>query len=265
MTASGRIWAFGVWLAAGAWSLGCSTAGESLGPDGGPLGDSGGSLEPILDGGGAVPMPPNGASECPSGGTCSYETQDPCPASQTCEPNGTDGTATCLPAGTKQSGEMCVMATECARGMICAEGTCHRICCGVAGNLKDWTVCPANEHCLRELTVQLVSMSTVDTHAFLCYPVNTCDALVPSSCPATPPGKTCQIADGTGVTACLSEGTGVAGDTCPCKGGYTCVSNGCRRLCKAVAGGGDPACPPSEGRCVHFNRDPNGVGECTPI
>jgi hypothetical protein len=30
-----------------------------------------------------------------------------------------------------------------------------------------------------------------------------------------------------------------------------------------VEGGGEPACKEGEGICVHFNRDPPGVGECT--
>ena len=38
----------------------------------------------------------------------------------------------------------------------------------------------------------------------------------------------------------------------------------CRRLCKAVAGGADPFCQSGEGTCVHYNRDPASVGECTP-
>jgi hypothetical protein len=66
------------------------------------------------------------------------------------------------------------------------------------------------------------------------------------------------------VTACVPEKTGSPGDPCPCKGGTTCVADTCRRLCKAVAGGGDPSCPTDEGICVHYDRDPAGVGECTP-
>src|SRR5260370_41396594 len=133
--------------------------------------------------------------------------------------------------------------------------------------LRDWSACSPNEHCLLEFKVQLAAQ-VVDTGAFLCYPVNNCSALDPGSCASIAPGTTCQIADGTGATACLSEGSGVAGAACPCKAGFACVNssmvNSCRRLCKAVVGGGDPACPPSEGRRVHLNRDPHRVGEGTP-
>ena len=101
----------------------------------------------------------------------------------------------------------------------------------------------------------------------LCYPVNTCDALHPASC--AEPGTSCQIADPTGVTACLADGSGTAGSPCPCKGGFTCVQQTgkapvCVRLCKAVPGGGSPYCQAGEGICTHYARDPAGVGECQP-
>jgi hypothetical protein len=115
---------------------------------------------------------------------------------------------------------------------------------------------------LSPFEVQVTPGNVVPSQAYLCEPVNQCDALVPSSC--TEPKTTCQIADGTGATACLPEGTGAAADPCPCKGGFSCVGDKCRRLCKAVAGGGEPSCSLEEGVCVHFNRDPSGVGECTP-
>ena len=44
----------------------------------------------------------------------------------------------------------------------------------------------------------------------------------------------------------------------------TTTTKECRRLCKAVEGGGEPSCKEGEGVCVHFHRDPPGVGECTP-
>jgi hypothetical protein len=268
MKAAGPIFVVSLLFAGSTGFAGCSNSGESV--DGGTqTGGDGASREPILDGGGIVPPPPDGAAQCPASTTCNYQTGQGCPATQTCEPSNTDGKPTCTPAGSKQSGETCTPGgTECAPGMVCAGGACRKICCGVSGMLKDWSACPPNEHCLLDFKVQLATQ-VVDTGAFLCYPVNNCSALDPGSCASIAPGTTCQIADATGATACLSEGSGGAGAACPCKGGFACVSsnmiNSCRRLCKAVVGGGDPACPPSEGRCVHFNRDPDGVGECTLI
>lgn len=178
----------------------------------------------------------------------------------TCEPSGTDGkTPVCLPAGSAALGAACQMWTDCVRGAVCADGVCRKLCCG-----KDWTGCPANERCFARFVVQLPA-AKVDSLAYLCLPVNGCSALDPASCAAIKPGTTCQIADPTGATACLEEGTGqMPADPCPCKGGFTCVSGGCRRLCKAVPGGGEPSCPEGEGRCVHWTKDPEGVGECSP-
>jgi hypothetical protein len=72
--------------------------------------------------------------------------------------------------------------------------------------------------------------------------------------------------DPVGHAACLPEGSSKIGESCvdaTCQGGSICAGGKCRRLCKAVEGGGEPSCPPSEGVCIHFARDPVGVGECT--
>jgi len=215
----------------------------------------------ILDGGGAPATPPDGVAACPPG-ACNYQSGQGCPASAPAcipAPDGQGGVVpTCAPAGAAGSGAACVQPGDCAAGHYCVQGTCHKLCCG-----GDWTGCPSpDEHCLKGLSFGDGMGGTVPTGAMLCYPVNTCDALVPSSCKE--PGQSCQIADPTGATACLPEGTGEAGAPCPCKGGYLCVTGTCRRLCKAVSGGGEPSCPSSEGICTHFTRDPSGVGECVP-
>ena len=240
----------------------CSSS-DSTSPDAGTqTGGSGGGtpVEPILDGGGQPAVPPDGMGLCPVG-ACNFQTGQGCPANMTCAPSAMDGkTPQCEAAGTKALGTACTAWTECAPGAICAGGFCRKICCG-----RDWTGCPEGEHCLRKFEVQLMADGgAIDTGAYLCFPVNTCSSLDPSSCAAMERGTTCQIADPTGATACLPEGTGETAQPCPCKGGFTCVNNGCRRLCKAVAGGGAPSCAANEGRCVHFTKDPDGVGECTP-
>jgi hypothetical protein len=172
-----------------------------------------------------------------------------------------DPAPACTLAGPGANGAACVLASDCAAGFLCANAVCRKLCCG-----GDWTGCSSpKEHCLERLIYSDGMGGTNDTKAMLCSPVNTCDALVPSSCPE--PGTTCQLADPTGATACLFEGQGASGEACPCKGGFACVGeNGgeCRRLCKAVKGGGEPFCQSGEGICTHFNRDPSGVGECTP-
>lgn len=216
----------------------------------------------ILDGGGGVPSPPDGKSKCPMG-ACNYQTNDGCGGGDTCFPSAADAgiAPSCLPAGSKMDGAACspMNDTDCAPGYVCAGGACHKLCCG-----GDWSACPnANEHCIVEL---LLGSAMTDTGAMLCFPVNNCDPLNPSMCPNM--GETCKIVDPSGAVACGAEGTVDVGAACSpsaqCKGGAVCVSKTCRRLCKAVEGGGDPSCQSGEGNCVHFDRDPDGVGECTP-
>jgi hypothetical protein len=260
MRAGGRIGFSWLGLVAALGVAGCSS-GESVAPDSGVpdsgVPDSGGPAL-FLDGGGEAATPPDGKALCPVG-ACNYQTGEGCAANMTCAPSPADGkTPLCQMAGATVLTGPCQSWTDCVPGSICAGGFCRKLCCG-----RDWTGCTQGEHCLRKLEVQIAAQ-VVDTGGYLCFPVNGCNALEPSSCAGSEPGTVCQIADPTGATACFPEGTGVAGDVCPCKGGYTCVSNGCRRLCKAVAGGGEPSCPLTEGRCVHFTRDPVDVGECTP-
>jgi hypothetical protein len=248
------------------FGAGCDNGGSSetdvsephdAGTDDGPI--------VILDGGGAPAKPPDGASKCPAG-PCNYQTGAGCSgATPTCMPasDGNGGiTPACAAAGAGKSGAACAQPSDCAAGYFCAEKTCHKLCCG-----GDWSACPsADEHCITAISFSDGNGGTRTTGAMLCYPVNTCDALAPGSCSA--PGTTCQIVDPTGATACYQEGSGGVGEPCPCKGGFTCVIGAaggiCRRLCKAVEGGGEPSCKDGEGICTHYTRDPSGVGECTP-
>lgn len=240
-------------------TVGCGGGASDAAGSGDASGGSGGPVV-ILDGGGAIPEPPDGESLCPAG-TCNYQTSAGCPVDEpSCVPalamNNTSAPS-CEAAGPGASGGACASWTDCAAGHICVTGVCRKLCCG-----GDWTGCAsADEHCVQTLQLQGSGGAAVATGAMLCLPVNTCDALAPSSCKT--PGATCQIVDPTGATACFPEGTGGSLAPCPCKGGFLCVAGACRRLCKAVVGGGEPSCEPDEGVCVHFNRDPAGVGECT--
>jgi hypothetical protein len=218
-----------------------------------------------LDGGGTVATPPDGAAACPAG-TCNYQTGAGCSgATSACLPavSGNTAVPACSPAGTVAAGAACVNLEDCVAGHVCAGGACRKLCCG-----GDWTGCDsATEHCIEGLSYAGAG-SAIETGAMLCYPIDTCDALDPTSC--TTAGTTCQIVDATGATACFTDGAGQAGQACPCHGGFTCVlpdhatSPVCVRLCKAVAGGGSPYCASDEGICTHFARDPAGVGECQP-
>lgn len=246
----------------------CSSSNEAPVDNDAGTGGAGGGPGVILDGGGTIPAPPDGAKLCPQG-TCNYQTQSGCPASQSCRPaiSGSQLTPSCQPAaaldgGTGKSGDSCTSWNDCARGYLCAGGECHRLCCG-----DDWSACPSGESCIRQLLVQ-VNGKDMKSGADLCFPVNNCDVLDPLSCQADP-GRTCQIVDPTGNVACAPEGQAGVGEACSptvhCSAGFSCVAQKCRRLCRAVAAGGEPSCPSGEGTCIHYNRDPAGVGECTPL
>jgi len=219
-----------------------------------------GGRAPILDGGGGIPDAPNGTSLCPQG-ACNYQSQEGCAidasAPTACQPYPhDDGVApTCGPAGAGSLGQSCASWVDCAPGLLCAGGKCRRMCCG-----GDYTACPAGEHCFSPLLV-LVGDAAVSSGAMLCMPSANCDVFTGKPCPA---GQACHIVDATGAVACVPEGSGQSGEPCPCSAGFTCVGEQCRRLCLAVEQGGDPWCAPEEGTCVHYDRDPPGVGECDP-
>lgn len=221
----------------------------------------------ILDGGGGIEDPPDGASLCPSG-ECNYQTQEGCSAEQACWP-GVVGEGELQPkcqttSGTGINGTPCTEWFDCAPGYLCAAGACRKLCCG-----GDWTACPEGESCIRQLMVP-APQDPASAQVDLCFPTGGCDPLDPNAC-ADQADRSCQLVDPTGAVACAPEGVGTVGDTCspgePCAAGFSCVGTTCRRLCRAVElEPGDPRpCPEAEGVCIHFDRNPQGVGECTPF
>jgi hypothetical protein len=226
------------------------------------------SSTPILDAGDEPAVPPNGAASCPPG-VCNYQTQSGCVFSEAAPPaclplTTSEGTAVpvCVRAGTALEGEECVHWDDCAAGLACAgrdKRICRRMCCG-----GDWSACRPDERCTGPFWVNAGS-TPVPSGASVCMPAQQCDVLTGSPCPA---GNVCQIVDPTGATACVeAPPQGLGGrpaDPCPpCQTGFACIGQGCARLCGLAEAG--PFCPPEEGRCVHWNRDPEGVGECTPV
>jgi hypothetical protein len=222
----------------------------------------------VLDGGGGIVMPDDGseAPECqPS--ACNFQSQTGCGSTQTCLPSVMDNAvvAGCFDPGTKELGESCKVANECVKSEACAGGQCRKLCC--AG---DWTVCDEGESCYRQFEY-LLDDGPAATGAWVCYPVGTCSVLDPDACDSV--GQDCKLVDSRGSEACMPKSPGELGEPCGagdgrlCGRGLTCVgdagSQTCRRLCRAEECG-EPSCPVAEGACVHFDRDPAGVGECTP-
>jgi hypothetical protein len=211
-----------------------------------------------------VPLedPPDGAAAC-AAGDCNYQTQAGCPEAEACRPqfNATDVEVHpgCEAAGTAMSGEACTAQGDCARGLYCAAGVCRKLCCG-----RDWTGCDSGESCLRNLEVR-AGGQVISADVDLCFPVGTCDPLDGTGC-EDEPSRECKIVDPTGAVACAPRSDAELGDSCAppnvCKQGMTCVGGYCIKLCRFLECA-DPACGPDEGTCVHFLRDPEGIGECT--
>jgi hypothetical protein len=221
----------------------------------------------VLDGGRTVDPPEAGAPECPSG-VCNYQAQTGCTANQACRPQFTatspSVTPGCEAAGTGKSGAACAAGSDCAAGYFCAEKVCRKQCCG-----GDWSACDAGESCFRQLQVKAGGVLT-DSGMDLCFPVGNCDLFDPKSCAA---GLACSIVDPTGAFACIPASAVQPGEVCSagaCAPGSYCVESDkagepsrCRALCRAEACG-EPTCATGQGTCIHYERDPAGVGECTP-
>ena len=253
----------GFLLVVGAALGGCGSSGTTGTNDG-----DGACGEVVEDGGGTIPDPPDGALLCPPENTCNYQTQEGCAAGRACFPalNGMTMqiVSACEPAGTGVTGDICQEWTDCARGYGCPDGVCRKLCCG-----RDWSdsACDPGEACFRELIFTLPNGTDVASGAFVCFPSG-CDVLSSDDCTSD---RDCKIIDPRGTTACIRPSPGDLGDPCDepaaCGRGLSCIGDPgartCRRLCRAEECG-KPACRSGEGTCVHFNRDPAGVGECTP-
>jgi hypothetical protein len=235
-----------------------------------------------------TPDPPDGAATCATD-LCNYQTQDGCADELACRPSFPAGSTTVTPVceafGAGQTDDPCETSLDCAKGYLCVQlsaasedGTtpavsrCYRQCCS-----GDWTACDQGTSCIRQFNVQF-SDQHVEHPLDLCMPTGTCDLFDPDSCandPA-PPARECKIVDPTGAVGCMPKSSRKLGDTCSietngCAQGFTCVLDAdssvdghCRRLCRAEVCG-EPHCPSQEGTCVHFNRDPEGVGECALV
>ena len=206
---------------------------------------------------------PDGVAACPAG-DCNYQAGTGCEEGFACRPQFTaeskEVSPGCEPAGTGVTGSACAGSAECASGYFCAEGSCHKQCCG-----GDWSACDPGESCIRQVDVR-AGGQVEDSGLALCYPVNDCDPLATGPCNGSKT-RECKIVDPTGAVACEPLSTAQVGDSCKggtvCAAGLNCVLDACRQLCRAEMCG-EPGCPEGAGACVHLTRDPEGVGECTP-
>ncbi len=179
------------------------------------------SSTPTDSGGGPTDSstaPDNFVDTCqksPPSNVCGVYPQCDCGASSTCEVNqqALDGTSSCVPAGSKTTGEACTQTSgQCAPGLTCVWGECHPYC-GTAGalcsdpltnacvnltdansaNIPNFLICHINcalqdpnacggggEGCIYFTTDQ------VD-----CYPVGTTDANCNATTSICPAGQVC--------------------------------------------------------------------------
>lgn len=218
----------------------------------------------IEDGGGGIEAPPDGATLC-GAGDCNYQTQAGCAEGLACRPQleGDQAVARCEAAGDAAVGSACQRSTDCGVAALCAGGYCRAVCCGA-----DWSACPSGQSCIRQLELGLPGGGSTPAHVDLCFPVGTCEVLDLASCQAEP-GRSCQLVDPRGSEACAPMGTVATGGACDdqrrCSAGHSCVGGRCALLCRAEAidAGEARPCPDLSQTCVHFDRDPPGVGECT--
>jgi hypothetical protein len=253
-----------------AMAPGCGTASTTA-PSPGDRSPS--ECDPVYFGaGGPPPVPPDGASLCDDG-VCNYQTQAGCAATETCslrlEPGGQDISPICRPAGAMPKGSACdpsatALDKRCGKGLFCSTTGCRKLCCG-----GDWTACDPGESCIRQLVIE-VAGAEVPAGADLCLPVNNCNPLDPEACAAE--GRVCRIADPTGNVACMPPSNLGVGDPCDqatqCGPRLHCTrpSVGAQGTCHHLCAFG-PCVPDTcgdEGTCVHFPRDPDGIGECVP-
>ena len=207
--------------------------------------------------------PADGVAACPAG-DCNYQSGSGCQTGSACRPQFSAESAGvnpgCEPAGNGVTGSACATSAECAARYFCAEGSCRKQCCGA-----DWSTCDAGESCIRQVDVR-AGGQIEDSGLALCYPVNDCDPLETGSCNGSKT-RECKIVDPRGAVACEPLGAAHVGESCKpsasCVAGLVCVLDTCRQVCRTEMCG-EPGCPEGAGACVHFNRDPDGTGECTP-
>jgi hypothetical protein len=237
----------------------------------------------IYPGGGVIPDAPDGPSLCPAG-ACNFQTQVGCTGTQTCSPHYDAASDSVIPAcvttGTQKAGAPCDNSANqlCAPGLVCADGKCAKPCCG-----GDWTACDDGESCIRSATIFKTSSGAelpYDKGLGTCAPVGTCNVLDTTSCATDTKRPVCRIVDPRGFVACQPHSAGgdaQLGEDCnaqkQCAAGLHCAGNidedasahtKCVRLCAwGSCDDAKPACGKGEGTCVHFIRDPEGVGECT--
>ena len=164
-------------------------------------------------------------------------------------PNETAGM--CLAPGMQVNGGPCIASADCAADHACVNeegnGVCRQYCCG------------ALEDCPQQVTFcELRPLFDSTPSIPVCAPVDDCTLLDSSTCA---PEKTCTIVRQDGTTSCVTPGTGMHGDPCPCAADHVCATglNQCLRLCHTDGNDCPIEAPKCQGGATIY---PEGFGVC---
>lgn len=170
----------------------------------------------------------------------------------------------CAPAGSGEVAAPCLSSEDCAPGYGCVGpqgmATCRRFCCEDPESCEPGTYCA--ERVVRSLEANALSVAKapVCVAPVLCRLDEPYPCLDQATCECAA-GTACMVVRADGTTDCVTPGTGLAGDECPCAAGHVCSkgTNACLKICK-TNNLTEPQC--DEGLCQASQELPEGYGTC---
>ncbi len=167
---------------------------------------------------------------------------------------GAGSSAMCAAAGDAMPGYGCMTSADCQGGYGCTKvdgnALCLPYCC------QDTESCAKGTWCVPE---HVVDGNSEGPNVPVCIAASNC-SLLDDQVPC-PNGLMCTIVRTDGTTACVRQGSGIAGDHCPCAPDYVCshLADKCFKLCHV---GQNAECP-SGPICVGgMGGYPDGIGNC---
>ena len=151
-------------------------------------------------------------------------------------------------------------SSDCRAGLACVGtvgvGQCLPYCCDTI------TPCSRGTFCAPRPLLEKGRHAPLEVP--VCAPAGGCRLDEPAGCQgptcSCPVDQACTVVGSDGTTACVTPGTGHAGDPCPCAAGYFCAKgqSACVKICKTD--GTDGACAP--GKCQIAPGFPDRFGLC---
>lgn len=217
-------------------------------PDSGVPGDDGsttppgdGDTPPTDTGGGGG----DGGCSVPTGKVCTMVPQCGCASGQSCDVTKTDGTTSCVAAGTRGRLEGCDDIGQCEKGLSCIGGLCNPQCSSNAD-------CPTGTTCDQVMYRPTGATTSEPVPGFKVCLVSECDVLSPSAACGS---ANCALFDD-GSSVCVKGGTGTSPGGCTasdpflCAPGYVCTNDtDCFKWCRV---GFSSDCSGTLGTCTGF-------------